>query len=75
MPFNIQELVTMSSILRNVVIGVTGIIYPECQVSLGGHYFVAMRSVGARSAVIHSDEIYPQHKWIQLLKVIPGVHF
>ena len=69
MPFSLKEMENMSSILCNVATGIIEIIYPETSPTFTGQYLAAMKSVGAKSALLKSDEFYPKHKWIKLLKV------
>ena len=59
----------MSSILCNVATGIIEIIFPETSPTFTGQYLAAMKSVGAKSALLKSDEFYPKQKWIKLLKV------
>ena len=69
MPFSLQELVPMSSTLRDVVIGVIDMIYPDSFTKFDSSYLHAMRSVGARSGDLNKSDMYPHKKWIQVLKV------
>lgn len=69
MPFPLKEIEHMSSILCNVVIGIIEIVYPEASPTFTGQYLAAMKSVGAKSALLKKDEFYPKEKWIKLLKV------
>ena len=69
MPFSLKEMESMSSILCNVATGIIEIIYPETSPTFTGQYLAAMKSVGAKSALLKSDEFYPKQKWIKLLKV------
>ncbi len=69
MPFSLKEIEHMSSILCNVVIGIIEIVYPEASPTFTGQYLAAMKSVGAKSALLKKDELYPKEKWIKLLKV------
>ena len=68
-PFSLQEMERMSSELCNVAIGIIEIIYPETSPTFTGQYLAAMKSVGAKSALLKKDEFYPKEKWIKLLKV------
>ena len=69
MPFSLKEIESMSSILCNVAIGIIEIIYPETSPTFTGQYLAAMKSVGAKSALLKTDEFCPKEKWIKLLKV------
>ena len=69
MPFSLKEIEHMSSVLCNVVIGIIEIIYPDTTPAFTGQYLAAMKSVGAKSALMKKDEFYPKGKWIKLLKV------
>lgn len=59
----------MSSILCSVATGIIEIIFPETSPTFTGQYLAAMKSVGAKSALLKSDEFFPKQKWIKLLKV------
>ncbi|KAJ7357797.1 Ubiquitin-protein ligase E3C [Desmophyllum pertusum] len=69
MPFSLKEIERMSAILCNVVIGIIEIVYPETSLTFTGQYLVAMKSVGAKSALLKKDEFYAKEKWIKLLRV------
>ena len=69
MPFSLKEIEHMSSVLCTVVIGIIEIIYPDASPAFTGQYLAAMKSVGAKSALMKKDEFYPKEKWIKLLKV------
>ncbi|CAH3183448.1 unnamed protein product [Porites evermanni] len=69
MPFSLKEMESMSSILCNVATGIIEIIFPETSPTFTGQYLAAMKSVGAKSALLKSDEFYPKQKWIKLLKM------
>ena len=69
LPFSLSEMERMSSVLCSVAIGIIEIIYPETSPTFTGQYLAAMKSVGAKSALLKTDEFYPQEKWIKLLKV------
>lgn len=69
MPFSLKEIEYMSSVLCTVVIGIIEIIYPDASPAFTGQYLAAMKSVGAKSALMKKDEFYPKEKWIKLLKV------
>lgn len=68
MPFSLKEIEHMSSVLCTVVIGIIEIIYPDASPAFTGQYLAAMKSVGAKSALMKKDEFYPKEKWIKLLK-------
>ena len=69
MPFSLKEIEQMSSILCNVVIGIIEIVYPESSPTFTGQYLAAMKSVGAKSALLKKGDFHPKEKWIRLLKV------
>ena len=69
MPFSLKEMERMSSVLCNVAIGIIEIIYPETSPIFTGQYLAAMKSVGAKSALLKTDQFYPKLKWIKLLEV------
>ena len=69
MPFSLKEMERMSLVLCNVTIGIIEIIYPETSPTFTGQYLAAMKSVGAKSALLKTDQFYPKVKWIKLLKV------
>lgn len=71
MPFTVAELIPMSTVLCDIVIAVTKIIYPDSSHAIlsGEHYVTAMKSVGARSVLVKNEQFYPQRKWILLLRV------
>ncbi|XP_032221291.2 ubiquitin-protein ligase E3C [Nematostella vectensis] len=71
MPFKLKELIPMTCALRDVIIGVTEIIYPDSShAAFRDHYITAMKSVGARSAIMKAEEFYPKRKWIHLLREV-----
>ena len=69
MPFGLRELVPMTAILRDVTIGVIDNIYPDSITNFDSSYLSAMRSVGARSGDVKMHKLYPNEKWVRLLKV------
>ncbi|KAK2569745.1 Ubiquitin-protein ligase E3C [Acropora cervicornis] len=69
LPFSLGEMERMSSVLCTVAIGIIEIIYPETSPTFTGQYLAAMKSVGAKSALLKRDEFYPREKWIKLLKL------
>lgn len=73
MPFSLKEIESMSSILCNVAIGIIEIIYPETSPTFTGQYLAAMKSVGAKSALLKTDEFCPKEKWIKLLKDVTSL--
>lgn len=73
MPFSLKEIEQMSSILCNVVIGIIEIVYPESSPTFTGQYLAAMKSVGAKSALLKKGDFHPKEKWIRLLKVRLGL--
>ncbi|CAH3047243.1 unnamed protein product [Porites evermanni] len=73
MPFSLKEMESMSSILCSVATGIIEIIFPETSPTFTGQYLAAMKSVGAKSALLKSDEFYPKQKWIKLLKDVTSL--
>ncbi|XP_068726665.1 ubiquitin-protein ligase E3C-like [Montipora capricornis] len=73
LPFSLSEMERMSSVLCNVAIGIIQIIYPETSPTFTGQYLAAMKSVGAKSAMLQKDEFYPKQKWIKLLKDVTSL--
>ena len=69
MIFSDEEMKHMSSVLCNVVIGIIKIIYPYGSQAFTRQRLAALKSVGAKSALMKKDEFYPKGKWIRLLKV------
>ena len=69
MPFSLNEMEHMSSILCNVATGIIEIIFTETSPMFTEQFLAAMKSVGAKSALLKSDEFYPKQEWIKLLKV------
>ena len=69
MPFSLKEMENMSSILCNVAKGIIEIIFTETSPMFTEQFLAAMKSVGAKSALLKSDEFYPKQEWIKLLKV------
>lgn len=73
MPFSLKEIEQMSSLLCNVVIGIIEIVYPEASPTFTGQYLAAMKSVGAKSALLKKDDFHPKQKWIKLLKDVTSL--
>lgn len=73
LPFSLGEMERMSSVLCSVAIGIIEIIYPETSPTFTGQYLAAMKSVGAKSALLKTDEFYPLEKWIKLLKDVTSL--
>ncbi|XP_067028528.1 ubiquitin-protein ligase E3C-like [Acropora muricata] len=73
LPFSLGEMERMSSVLCSVAIGIIEIIYPETSPTFTGQYLAAMKSVGAKSALLKTDEFYPREKWIKLLKDVTSL--
>ena len=69
MPFSFKEMESMSLILCKVAIGIIEIIFQETSPTFTEQYLAAMKSVGAKSALLKTEEFYPKQKWMKLLKV------
>ncbi|CAH3116275.1 unnamed protein product [Pocillopora meandrina] len=68
MIFSDKEMKHMSSVLCDVVKGIIKIIYPYGSQAFTRQRLAALKSVGAKSALMKKDEFYPKEKWIKLLK-------
>ena len=69
MPFSLNEIKQISSILCDLVKGIIMIVYPETSPTYAWQCLAAMNSVGAKSSLLKKEDFHPKEKWIKLLKV------